>query len=80
MPYMIDTARSGDADGNVSHHLALKTRPVGNRLEAGQGLCLRFPTQFAHGVVKRSQVLLASRAAPKMNPNCSRRKPRQISA
>src|SRR4051794_38071561 len=72
---VIDTPRRRNTDSNVPDHLALKTRPIGNCLEAGQRLCLRFPTQFAHGIVQRSQVLLAARAAPKVNPKCYARKP-----
>jgi len=77
---VIDTARRRNADGDVSDHLALKTRPIRNCLEAGQSLCLCFPTQIAHGIVERSQILLTPRASPLVNPNWYARKPPQVAA
>jgi hypothetical protein len=76
---VIDTTCRRNTDGNISNHLALEPGPIGNRLKAGQGLPLRFATQFARGVLERSQILLATRAAPKMKPDWYARKPRQIS-
>jgi len=41
---VIDTAGRGHANRDVADHLPFKARPVSDRLEASQSLCVRFPT------------------------------------
>ena len=63
MANFLNTAGRRNSDRNIAEHLQFKPRPIGNRLETGQGLLLGLPVQVRMRGSKQQNLATAFRAA-----------------